>query len=272
MQYLRTGILCWISVFSSISTCLATDVSHFADARAYSMGNILSVLPGFANPASFGFEFSRSFSLQYTNRYGLKELSTFAGTLNYPNKYLNAGLYVSRFGLGEYHETWIGTHFYKRLTSYLSLGIRVNYFNLHYSDKESPASAFTGDIGLLIIPFEPLSLSVLAINPMCSGWKDGKGEKENLPALFMWGVSYRFSDAFLITSEVEKELKYKPVVKVGFEYEPLEELSVRIGMFTAPFTPSFGVGLHLKPFKLDLAFSKHPVLGFRSCCGIQFDF
>ena len=74
-----------------LSICKALDVYQYIDAKAYSMGNTLSVLPGFANPASCSFTTVRSASLQYVNRYGVKELSTYAGLINLPNKYLNTG-------------------------------------------------------------------------------------------------------------------------------------------------------------------------------------
>lgn len=247
------------------------DICNFVDARTYSMGNTLSVLPGFGNPSSYGFSPSRHLSLQYVNRYGIKGLSTWAGTVNFPNRYLDAGLYVSRSGMDAFHETSVGLNIYRKLSSYISLGIRINYLNLHYSENEPNKSVVTADVGVLVIPAEQLKLSILAINPLCAKMRIG-GIIEKLPAILSVGASYEFSGGFLLTAEVEKNLILPVNCKLGLEYKPIKELSIRAGMFTKPFTPSFGIGIHLLPFTVDVAFSKHPVLGFYSCCGLQFNF
>lgn len=271
MKCFIISILYFTIFFCFLSTCRALDVYQFVDSRAYSMGNTLSVLPGFTNPASYGLSPSRCAAIQYVNRYGVKELSTYAGTINLPNKYLDAGLYVSRFGFDAYHETMVGLNVYKKLSRLISLGIRVNYLNLHYSDKESNKSGITGDLGIFINPLDNFNVSVLAFNPLRTDIKIGE-EKIEIPVILSVGVSYEIARTFLLTGEIEKDFRYPVVCKFGMEYNPVKQLSVRAGMFGKPFTPSFGVGVHVSQFTVDISFSKHPVLGFRSCCGLQFMF
>ncbi|MEG1547046.1 MAG: hypothetical protein RR371_07360, partial [Bacteroides sp.] len=79
-----------------------------------------------------------------------------------PNKYLDAGLYIARFGFSAYNETLLSLNCYKRLSDYISLGIRISYFSLHYTAKESNAGAVTGDIGITIRPMEHFLMSVVA--------------------------------------------------------------------------------------------------------------
>ena len=271
MKCFLKSFLYFTSFFLITNTCKALDVYQFVDSRAYSMGNTLSILPGFTNPASYGFMSSRHVSLQYVNRYGVKELSSYAGMVNLPNKYLDGGLYVSRFGFDAYHETMVGLNVYKKLSRLISLGIRVNYLNLHYSERESNKSVITGDIGVLFSPLEHLNLSVLALNPLNIEYKVGE-EKVEIPIVLSVGASYEIAEYFLITGEVEKDFMHPVVCKFGMEYNPIKQLSVRAGMSGKPFVPSFGTGVHLGQFTVDIAFSKHPVLGFRSCCGLQFNF
>lgn len=260
-----------IIVLFGINRCRAIEIYQFVDARSYSMGNTLSILPGFANPAGNGFLSSRYCSLQYSNKYGVNELSTYAGIINVPNKYLDAGLYISRFGFDAYHETLIAGNIYKRLSEYIVLGIRVNYLNLYYSGKETSKSLVTGDIGLLIKPVEELNISLLAINPIRTKIKIGE-ENIEIPVILSFGVSYDINENFLITAEVEKDILYPAIYKFGMEYTPIKQLNIRAGIFGKPYTPSFGFGINLHPFNIDLAFNKHPVLGYHSCCGLQFNF
>lgn len=262
----------YFTIFSYyVSTCKALDVYQFIDTKAYSMGNTFSVLPGFANPASHGFVDARYVTLQYANRFGVKELSTYAGSVNVPNKYLNAGLYISRFGFDAYHETSISLNLYRKLSDFISLGVRINYLNLRYSDKEPSKSMVSADIGVLVQPIEHLRLSVLAINPLRTDIKIG-GEKSEIPVILLVGASYEVGESFLLTAEVEKDFKYPFVCKFGMEYSPIQQLSIRAGIYGKPFTPTFGVGINIRPFVVDIAFSRHPVLGFSSYCGLRFDF
>lgn len=271
MKYLFCAIFCFTVLFLSVDTCKALDIYQFIDARALSLGNTTSILPGFTNPAAFGFSSSRYFSLQYINRYSVKELSTYSASINYPNKYLNTGLYVSRFGFDLYNETLVAANFYRQLSSSVSLGVRIDYVSLHYSAKESNSTIFTGDVGFLFHPSEEVYVSLLVVNPLRVDIKIGE-EREELPVILTGGFSYEVNKSFLITSEMEKNFKLPIVCKLGFEYNLINELSIRTGIQTRPFAPSFGAGIHLNPFTFDLAFSKHPELGFRSSCAIQYNF
>lgn len=252
-------------------TCKALDVYRFVDSRAYSMGNAVSVLPGFSNPASQGFSVSSNVSVQYMNRYGIKELTTYVGTVDYLNDYLNVGVQLSRFGYKEYNEMLISSNLYRKLNQYISIGIRLNYLRWHYSEEAHNKSVITGDIGILVRPIENFNVSVLAVNPLQTEVKIGE-EKEELPVILSVGVSYEIEKCLLLTAEVEKDFSYDPVYKCGLEYTPVKYLSVRAGMMAKPFMPTFGFGVHWLPFAVDLAFSKHPCLGYNSCCALQFNF
>lgn len=271
MKYISLSALILIVICAPFNTCKALDSDRFINARAYSMGNTSSVLPGFTNPASYGFLSSRILCLEYINRYGIKELSSFAGMINYPNQYLNGGIYVSRYGFDGYNETLASINFYKKLSQIISLGMRMNYLGIHYSDKESDAGAVTGDVGILMHPTENLNLSFLVINPLRTEMKMGENSVQ-LPNLLTMGISYQPEQTCLLTAEVEKDFALPVIYKLGVEYTPVKEFCVRAGMWTKPFTPSFGIGLNFNPFIVNLAFSSHPTLGFNSCCALQFNF
>lgn len=270
MKCLFLSIL-YFALFCYSITCKALDVYRFVDSRAYSMGNTVSVLPGFSNPASCAFLVSNKVSVQYMNRYGVKELATYTGSVDYLNDYLNAGLQFSRFGYKEYNEMLISSNLYRKLNHYISFGIRLNYLSWHYSEESHNKSVITGDIGLLVRPMDNLNVSVLAVNPLQTEVEIG-GEKEELPVVLSVGISYEIEKCLLLTAEVEKDFSYDPIYKCGLEYTPVRYLSVRAGMFAKPFTPTFGIGVHLYAFNLYLAFSKHPDLGYNSCCALQYNF
>lgn len=272
MRHFWKDITFFIGLFICTNIpCKALDVYQFVNSRAGAMGDCVSVLPGFANPSGCAFDETRFVSLHYLNRYGIKELSTYAGSFNFPNKYLNVGAYVSRYGFKAYNETLASVNLYRKLSSFLALGVRVNYLNIHYSATDPNKSLFTADIGVIARPVDKLTLSVLAINPFVVKLKSDSRKME-MPVALSLGASYEVLPVLLMCAEVEKDFSCPVVCKVGMEYVPVSQLSLRAGMYGKPFTPSFGVGLNLSFFTLDLAFSRHPVLGFRSSCDVAFSF
>jgi hypothetical protein len=86
------------------------------------------------------------------------------------------------------------------------------------------------------------------------------------------GIQYDFSKKVLMVAEVEKDLELDPNVKIGFEYWPVEQFAIRLGMGTLPLHVDMGFGLRLKGFMFDIAGSIHPVLGFSPKAGLSYMF
>jgi len=246
------------------------DINPSVSTHAYAMGNTITVVPGLANPAYFGFSRYAYASIQYVNRYGVKELSTFSAQLNLPNNYLDTAVLLSRFGCSEYNETVLGANFYKQVSAHLSIGIQTNLYYLQQT-AQTAKLVVVGNVGLLARPFDSLDLSLLLVNPLRSVVHYG-ATKVRLPALLLVGMAYHWQDKAQITFELEKDVLFPLVVKTGLEYQPISTFSIRLGMFGKPFTPTFGFGVWCKNFLLDFGCSKHPVLGFRSSCGLTYRF
>ena len=184
----------------------AVDGYQFIDARTQSLGGCGSVIPGFSNPSLYVFFSSEGWiaSLQYRNKYVMNEFSTYAGMFNFPNRYLNAGVYVSRYGFNAYHETMASLHIYRRLSKYISLGVRADYLNLHYSQSESNKSAVTADLFFSAQPAENLFISVLALNPIGVDVKVG-ADKMEVPIVLAVGTRYLYQKKFGVQVELEKD-------------------------------------------------------------------
>jgi hypothetical protein len=85
---------------------------------------------------------------------------------------------------------------------------------------------------------------------------------ERIPTIMKVGLLYHFSDKVFGTIEAEKDIDHKPLVKSGIEYKLNEMFYLRAGVATNPFLNTFGFGLFLNNFQLDVASSFHSVLGF----------
>jgi hypothetical protein len=87
----------------------------------------------------------------------------------------------------------------------------------------------------------------------------------------------------LVAVETEKDLRYKPLIRAGIEYAIIEQFIVRIGYSTLPSTSgsqnfnisslySFGMGLFLKKFEIDISSSIHQTLGWSPQVSLQYKF
>lgn len=84
---------------------------------------------------------------------------------------------------------------------------------------------------------------------------------ERLPTVMKSGISYRPTEELMLNAEVEKDLDFDEIFKAGVEYRIVENVFVRTGISTQPFTGAFGAGFHPKMLKFDYAYTNDAQLG-----------
>ena len=81
----------------------------------------------------------------------------------------------------------------------------------------------------------------------------------------------KFNENFFMAVEGFQNIYDKPGLRVGMEYHVIEQLYLRGGISTAPTLASFGFGLKLKKFFIDVASSYHSTLGFSPQVSLSFN-
>lgn len=249
----------------------AEDLFSYADIRSWSMGKAFAAISSSGNPSGYAFETKSTVAANYINRYGMKELSTYSCFAMYRNRVLDTGLYISRFGMNSYNENKASIYFSRQLSAYIAMGIRINYLLWQKHEMENNVHALTADIGMLIKPTEKLTIGIVINNPVRKGVIKGKSVHK-LPAMITTGVSYKPLSTLLLTCEVEKSISEEVYYKAGAEYMPIKELAIRMGIIAKPFVPTFGVGLKLNAFSINLGAKYHNTLGLEYMCGIDYAF
>ena len=84
---------------------------------------------------------------------------------------------------------------------------------------------------------------------------------EQLATVMKAGLSYRQTDELMINLEVEKNLDYQEILKVGIEYQVIQRAFVRTGIQTNPFKGAFGLGFYPQHLRFDYAFSNAQNIG-----------
>ncbi len=125
-------------------------------------------------------------------------------------------------------------------------------------------------VGALTQLTPQLCIGVYAVN--ITQPKISDSENERLPALFIGGVGFTPSEKILITSEIEKNLLYKPKWKTGLEYQAHKKIFFRAGFNVNPDAIFLGLGFHPKKFKLDYAYSYQPNAGGNHQASVSYKF
>lgn len=221
------------------------------------------------NQAGLGFMERAAAGVYYENRFLLKELSLKGGAFTYPIKAGTFGLSVASFGYASYSENKIGLAFGRSFGEKFAAGIQLDYLNTHIGENYGKRSAIAGEIGIQAKPLKDLTIGVHLFNPTRSRIDDY--DDERVPTIMRFGMDYKFSNKVFVAVETEKDVDHKAVFKAGLEYIPTEVLYLRAGISTNPAQSSFGFGLKLSQFKLDIASSFHSVLGFTPQVGLVYE-
>jgi len=252
-----------VILLSSIQFLFAQVGNDNIGARSSGMGGYSTTLSDLwstnNNQAGLGFITDLSGGIYYENRFLLKETSYKAGAFVLPVKTGALGFSVTSFGFELYNETKAGLSYGQRFGEKFSMGVQINYLNTSLSQDYGSKSSFTAAIGLIAKLSNQLTMGVHVYNPSRS--KLAEYDNERIPTIMKLGLDYRFSDKVMFAVETEKDIDFDAVVKAGLEYHVTEIFYLRGGISTNPTQSSFGFGLQLKDFKLDLSSSFHQTLG-----------
>jgi len=150
----------------------------------------------------------------------------------------------------------------------ISAGVQLDYLKNQIAEGYSNKGVMTVEVGLMMKVIKNLLIGVHVFNPVRVKINDYNNER--LATIMKLGASYMFSEKVMLAIEVNKSNSEQPQFKAGLEYLILKELYLRAGIGTNPSTMSFGVGVNLKQFKIDLSSSYHQVLGYTPQIGIVY--
>lgn len=245
-----------------------------AGAREAALANTGVALGGnwsmFHNPAGLANLTAPNIGVHYTNQFMMQELSTssIAGVLPFGQG--GFGITGSYFGTQSFNEQKYAFGYAHQLGKLVNAGISIDYYRANLPEDYDLSQALTGEIGLMINPIDNLSIGCHLYNVTGSGYKDYIAE--NLPSFFTLGAAWQ-SDVFLVTSQVSLDKQKSPIISAGSEVYLIPDLAVRIGVSNDDqYQYSFGIGYRKNRFVGDIAFTRHPVLGFSSYVSFNYSF
>lgn len=253
-------------------TCRAQD--HFpAGARSMALSHasvsFSDSWSSFHNQAGIVGSRSISAAFFFESRYGLDELSLVAGALTVPagNGAFAGNLF--QFGSGNYRISRYALAYAHRLTPKLNGGLQLDYYSRRIAENERVSGFATFEAGLLYLPNRILCFGVHVFNPVQGGYRS-TSETEKLPFVIRSGMHYCFDDEVLVAAEIQKDSARPVLFKMGVEFSPVEDLSVRLGVSVKPVRYTAGFGYRYRSLSADLGFGFHGTLGITPALSIQF--
>lgn len=239
-----------------------------AGAKGVALNDATVTLQGiyssWANPAGLVSLEQLSFAISGQQRFALTSLNDFGLVSAIPTRFGVVGLSMQYFGFEAYQEQKIGLSYARQLFEKLALGVQFNYLNtqiIDYGNKGVP----TIDIGLQAQLTKTLRLGMTVYNPIAVEVAD-----EPLPTLLVIGLAYQPSSKLTIITEVKKDIALPARVVLGIDYQLLKQFALRFGVGSFPANYSFGIGLKLDKFNIDIASKYHQVLGFTPAFSLSY--
>lgn len=198
-------------------------------------------------------------------RFGISELTSANLGANYGTGFGGFGLQLASFGFDTYRETRIGLAYGRKITDKFSIGADFVGFA---TNTAAYAGTFdvTFGLGMQLEIIPELHLGARIFSP----FRTERLPDEYLPQLLALGLSYRPSEKIILNAEVHQDTDHPARVRVGAEYLPAEQLSIRFGVATQASEVSFGLGYEvLEGLDISAGAVWHEVLGVWPGIGLR---
>jgi hypothetical protein len=210
------------------------------------------------NQAVLGGLSRTSAGLYSEQKYGLKELSLYMGSVAIPVNRGGIGVALQYAGNTGFNESQVGVAYGKNLGK-VSVGVQCNYNMMRVAGYGND-----GAVGFEVASQWQISKVLVTgihiVNPVGGRFRNEPSEK--LASVYQFGAGYEVSTQLFLSAELIKEEDRPLNVHTGVQYIAVpDRLFIRTGITTATTSPYAGVGWQWKNCRVDVSVRYHPQLG-----------
>ncbi len=191
-------------------------------------------------------------------QFGLSELRTVSLAVAIPWSFGTVGFSLEQFGFDLYRENNFSIGIGRVIDGGISGGLTLNLHRISI-ERYGAATAATLDIGLLGQVQDNLTFGFAYKNISASTIG---ASKERLPQILYLGLKYSSLSDFVLTAELEKDIRFPFVIKAGIEYKVMNLLNFRFGVSNNPDKFAGGMSVRYSLFEFGYAGYSHPQLGW----------
>ncbi len=219
------------------------------------------------NPAGLGYERSLALYLSAERRFNNEALNYYSLAAALPLQVGGvAGAVVQYFGGPLYSERLLGLAYGRRLFDQLAVGAQFQYMQLSIPSF-GQQGAVSLSLGLTSQLARDLFAGFYTANPWQTEWVKG----DQLPSVFAFGLDYQPTDKVRLVTELQKFTNHAPNLKLGMQYQMVDQVCLRLGWNRNPAMITFGVGYQFNDrWSMDAAASMHQLLGYSPLAGLGY--
>lgn len=179
-----------------------------------------------------------------------------------------AGIGLFRFGDDLYNEHVLSAGFANTF-GLASLGVRLNYlqYRVHGLGTATALTVSFGGIAT-ITPELLFGAHILNINqPIID-----ESTEERAPTKLHASIAFMPSKKLIAAAEIEKDLRYRAIIKAGVEYEAFKKIIFRSGVNLHPQAAFFGLGFRPRKLTLDYAVQINEPFGLAHQASVTYQF
>ena len=191
-------------------------------------------------------------------QFDLPELRTTALAMALPLNHISLGAAVDRFGFDLYNETTVSVGAGKAISKNMFGGMSLNYHSLAIA-RYGNTSVVSVDAGVLAEIVPSVMIGGCFKNITNASYVQGD---DDLPQCFAVGVGWKAVNDLLVTTELEKDIRYDASLKAGIEKTFLNILALRFGMANNPDKYSAGFSVRYAGIEFGYAGYSHAELGW----------
>jgi hypothetical protein len=261
-------------LFAIIKTGIASGEWFAHGGRAAGMGLSSAAVSDFwslnNNQAGMAFYDKSGAGIYFENRFLIKEMGYQTGAFTIKTKHGVLGATVDYSGDASYNSTKAGLAYAIKFGNHFAAGIQLDYIGTKLGETYGKRNNVTFDAGIMVKITDQLTFGAHTFNPMHVQLSEYNNER--IPTTLNAGFGFTFSDKLLLTAEAYKNSEFPMELRTGAEYKLGNVAYARIGLSTNPARYTFGFGLVMKNFTLDLSSSVHSQLGYSPQVSMQYAF
>jgi hypothetical protein len=167
----------------------------------------------------------------------------------------------SASGSRGYHESMTSLSFGRVLGDRVNAGVKFDCMRIVQPYGYGSFTMVVPSAGLQVKPIKNLTLAFSIFNPLNRKFREIQDLSST--GYFRGGASFNFGDEALLCFELFKYYGAKPEFMTGIEYYITKYCTIRAGITHRKYAgASAGMSLKNGPLTLDVAFWRHPVLGY----------
>lgn len=214
----------------------------------------------FNNPGAVGASDQVMVGISYENRFLLKELQGQSVVAVIPMKLGAISVGGHMYGYRLYRSFKGGVGYSLPLAENFYAGVQLNFQGIQLSENYGSKNTMTAEAGLYYKIKDNWNVGISVFN--LGRAKLAEFNDDRFSTVMRFGTSYLFSDKFLVSAEVDKDLEFKPRFRVGLEYQIVENFFTRAGVATNRTEMSFGFGYRMKTIEFSIGSAYDQLLGW----------